>query len=534
MRHLRGLRHASGLLGSLACVALGCGSGSISPTGGDPGAGGDAGPAADGAPGSPIEQPVPLVPSDDNSSGVSVDGNGDLVLDPDETANVFSYIWIANSPDGTVSKIDTTTGNEVGRYRTGPGAPDPSRTTVGLDGDVVVANRGGASAVRIHSQIASCPDVNGNGVVDTSSGPTDIRAWGADECVLWFHQFAGGSLARAAAYDFVIDPDGEITSTVWVGLFNAQKIVRLSAETGDVLAEIDVPGHCPYGLAFDGTDEVFAFDACGARLLRLNTSTLAWTSMPIPGGCAYGITVDPDGRVWTSGGNCVARYDQAVGTWQTVNVGSSNRGLAADGDGSVWIADSNFGVHRLDAATMATLNDIPLSGNDFVGVAVDFHDQIWAVSRGSSLALRIDPVTLATASFPTGTNPYTYSDMTGFQLQNAAPPLGTYVALVEGCGDETQWWTLAWSATTNPGTFVRFRARAGDSINELEARPWAFLAQQPDAMPPVDLIAALEATGAGNSFGAFLQIEIVLGSTAAGLTPVLHSVSVTRSCDLVE
>src|SRR5688572_11796764 len=34
--------------------------------------------------------------------------------------NEFSLIWIANSPEGTVSKIDTMTGVELGRYFTGP------------------------------------------------------------------------------------------------------------------------------------------------------------------------------------------------------------------------------------------------------------------------------------------------------------------------------------------------------------------------------------------------------------------------------
>ena len=524
MRHLIGL--------SAALIAVACGPGSVR----EPGTGTkDAGlTPIDASRSNPDDHLVPLVPTDENSSGVQLDMNGDLVLDPAEAAAIFSFIWISNSPDGTVSKINTETMIEVARYRTGPGGDDPSRTTVGIDGDVVVANRGGSSAVRIHSHIRSCPDVNGNGIIETSTGPADVLPWGADECVLWFHAFPGGSLARAAAYDFAIDPDGAITSTVWIGLFNAEKIVRLSAETGDVLAEVDIPGHCPYGIAYDGEDEVFAYDACGGRLLRMNTTTLAWTSQPIPGGCAYGITVGPDGRVWTSGGGCVSRFDQATNTFQSVSVGSSNRGIAVDGAGSTWVADTNFGVHRLDAVTMAVLSSTPLGTGDNVGMAVDFHGQIWAVSRGSSIAVRIDPATLATVTVATGSNPYTYSDMTGYQLQNAAPPLGTFVALVEACGNETHWFTLAWEATTNPGTFVRFRARAGNSIDEIEAKPWAFIAQQPDALSPADLMTALEATGAGNSFGAFLQIEVVLGSGSADLTPYLHSLVVNGSCFVLE
>ena len=51
------------------------------------------------------------------------------------------YIWIANSAEGTVSKIRTETMVEEGRYLTRPdGAGDPSRTSVSLRGNVAVAN----------------------------------------------------------------------------------------------------------------------------------------------------------------------------------------------------------------------------------------------------------------------------------------------------------------------------------------------------------------------------------------------------------
>lgn len=511
----------------------GCGTGSIM----DPGGGADAGSGGGGADAwaggsadADDSVTVPLAPTEDNSSGVQGDGAGGLVLDPEATATIFAYIWVANSPEGTVSKIDTETGVEVARYRTGPGSPDPSRTTVGLDGDVVVANRGGSSAVRIHSDIASCPDVNGNGAVDTSTGPADVRPWGQDECVLWFHQFPSGSLARAAAFDFLAGPDGELSSSVWIGLFNSNKLVRLNASTGDVITEVNINGYCPYGMAFDGSGDLWVFDACNYTVVHLNTTTLAWNAVNIPGSCAYGITVDPDGRVWTSGGGCVGRYDPVAGTWATRSVGSSNRGLAHDGNGSVWVSDTNFGVHRLDAASMNVLADIPLGSGGFVGMAVDFHKNAWAISQGQSRAYKIDPATHAATNYPTGSSPYTYSDMTGFQLQNAAPPLGLYNAIVEGCGPATQWWDLKWDAQTNPGTFVRFRARAAQTLNELAAKPYVFIAEQPSDVSPADMMAKLEAAAPGGSVGHYLQIEIALGSSNAMITPYLHSVSATKSC----
>src|SRR5690606_10548894 len=90
---------------------------------------------------------------DTNSTG---DGDGDPSGDGDGdpcqagSGDVEGFIWIANSGEGTVSKIDTVTGVELGRYVVRPDSGgSPSRTTVNNRGDVAVANRlGGVTMVR--------------------------------------------------------------------------------------------------------------------------------------------------------------------------------------------------------------------------------------------------------------------------------------------------------------------------------------------------------------------------------------------------
>ena len=50
----------------------------------------------------------------------------------------FSYLWVANSPESTVSKINTRTMQEEGRYLTHPESNgNPSRTSVSIDGNAV-------------------------------------------------------------------------------------------------------------------------------------------------------------------------------------------------------------------------------------------------------------------------------------------------------------------------------------------------------------------------------------------------------------
>src|SRR5438874_478359 len=81
---------------------------------------------------------TPFDTDEDGSRGVVVDG-GQLSLGGTGGAGTAApLIWVANSAEGTLSRIDTRTLVELARYATGPvtgpGTPDPSRTTVGLSG----------------------------------------------------------------------------------------------------------------------------------------------------------------------------------------------------------------------------------------------------------------------------------------------------------------------------------------------------------------------------------------------------------------
>ena len=112
----------------------------------------------------------------------------------------------------------------LARYQTGSGNSDPSRTTVGLGGDVVVADRFGNGATKIASEIGRCVDANKDGKIHTSSGALDVLPWGTDECVLWHVDFPQGAIARAAAYDAQVGPDGDDASTVWIGLYGLMQV----------------------------------------------------------------------------------------------------------------------------------------------------------------------------------------------------------------------------------------------------------------------------------------------------------------------
>ena len=100
----------------------------------------------------------------------------------------FSYIWVANSGQGTISKIDTQTLQEQGRYIVRPdSAGSPSRTSVNLSGDVAVANRMGG-VTKVYADVADCGDTNGMPGLQTSNSATALP-WGTEECVAWYTPF---------------------------------------------------------------------------------------------------------------------------------------------------------------------------------------------------------------------------------------------------------------------------------------------------------------------------------------------------------
>ena len=118
-------------------------------------------------------------------------------LQLNRTLGTYPFIWVAASDRGTVVKVTLARGPSSANIDelpdAGSAAPNPSRTTVGLDGGVWAGNRGDGSVIHVGLFEASqCVDRNGNGKIDTSTGYGDVLAWpnagGADS--------AGGDLDR--------------------------------------------------------------------------------------------------------------------------------------------------------------------------------------------------------------------------------------------------------------------------------------------------------------------------------------------------
>ena len=378
----------------------------------------------------------------------------------DEEDYDFSIIWIANTAEGTVSKIDTVTGTELARYRTGPlteFGPDPSRTSVNLHGDVAVLNRRG-SVTKIATRVEECVDLDGDGQIFTSSGPADIKEWGTDECVLW-HQdvpFAVNSGnannpntfgPRPCAWE-ATEPSETCQTPpprLWIGWYEGPTthravFRRLDGETGQTLDEVAIDNvgddnWGPYGGAMDPDNNFWAVGG-GPVLMRIDGVTLDTKVYPTPGKF-YGITVDADGRPWITGGsdNTLSVFDPVTETF-TKTFGADVpgmpdarlRGIAVDHDGFGWAAGNEpCRLVKFDAAADAIVDsNIALPGcQTVVGVAADAAGFIWVVDRAGNQAFKVDPANGSVVLTVSGlATPYTYSDMTGAGLNLVAFPEG--------------------------------------------------------------------------------------------------------------
>lgn len=402
----------------------------------------------------------------------------------------FSYIWIANSKEGTVSKINTRTMEEEARYKTGPGLdPNPSRTSVNLVADVAVVNRSG-SVIKINVRTEECKDKNGNGTIETSKSGTDILAWGEDECVAWHTQLENAS--RPAAWTSgteVMNPDGEtkfVDPRLWVSAPVPKKstseegtdvvVYKLDDVDGKILEQVTIKNIVSeafmqsfglYGAAVDSKNNFWANTLTvasarnGAKLVKVSNEDIndvELIDVPITQG--YGITVDQEDRIWlgctyevdfegkTIDGGVLQFYDSEAETWGQVDLSDFKdykkwwiRGMMVDAVGELWAAvvagtnetmpGNGSGILRVDTHTGEAIEFIGPEHLEGVkvptGVSIDVDGYVWLVDQHAGpggaaekgRAYRMSPEDDHLYEVIDSLNlPYTYSDMTGFALQN--------------------------------------------------------------------------------------------------------------------
>jgi DNA-binding beta-propeller fold protein YncE len=333
-------------------------------------------------------------------------------------------LWIANSSANTVSRIDTESCQETGRYNI---CTNPSRTAVDLQGNVYIGCRNDGGVTKITGDIARC-DKDGNGIVETATDTdgdgkvtgSEVYAKGEDECVEYI-TYPGGSCQRAVG----VDRD----NYAWVGEWNSKVLRRLHPKTGNVVQTINLPNN-PYGLLVDMQGIIWISGRGGNKLIKVEPKSASVTTLAPDLGCfqPYGIGIDVVRRIWLANCCCenvVYMFDPVTETWTKIAVHSRPRGVAGLDDGRVVVGnDQSDEVAVIDGMKLEVTDYLQTGPNRFpIGVAPDANQYIWAANQNGHSATKFDLAdNSVVCEVPVGISPYTYSDMTGYLLHKFTAP----------------------------------------------------------------------------------------------------------------
>jgi streptogramin lyase len=443
------------------------------------------------------EGPAPFEPT----AELELTSRGELTLGRVE--QTFPTVWVANSAEGTLSRIDAASAVETARYSTG--GTEPSRVVVDWAGDAWVINRAFGetpSVTKIAGSPERCLDRDGDGL-ETSTGPDDVRGL-ADECVL-LHVPVGepGTVARALAIDGDRGLDGISGGDAWIGLHDGEAVLELDGLTGEVLTRIEIPGFQPYSATFDRWGILWMISRDG-YLARIDprTAEAALLEVPLPCYLLYAVAADDQGRLLLTGFSCdrLVTYDPALQRWDTRTSAPSPRGAVFDPTRSrFWVAHTAAGLSevrvaplRLDRAlSLANASVTPL---ETIGITVDALGMVWTASSqgapgGRGVATRLDPESgEVTAQVPVGAAPHVQGDLAGARVRSTLVRRGSATHVFRGCGPgvPTEWVQLHVDAELGGTGRVSLEARhAADEAGVATAafEPVGTLPDQPAPFP---------------------------------------------------
>jgi streptogramin lyase len=443
----------------------------------------------------------PVVPFAAESDAFAVTPAQELTLA--RTARERKFVWVPNTDEGTLSKIDADAAVEVARYRTPGGRP--IRVAVDHRGDAwVLDNPAGARArlSKFSSAPERCIDRDRDGLQTSASASMVLDR---DDCRLL--DVTIGELdddAQALAIDGAQAPDEELAGNAWVGFLRAQRVVAYDGLTGQQLTAAELPKFAAYASSFDPWGVLWLIDRDG-QLARVDplTEPPAVRILQTELACytLESICADPDGQLMFAGFGCesVARYDPRTDHWSDVRVPDllSPRGVALTSR-APWVVYTSGRLAEVarDPLSVGEANDLASDGVmpfESVAVAADSGERLWIVStqggtQGRGLATRFDPtVGKATAQVSVGVGPRGGGDLTGLALgeefvrEASIDHIFAGSCADAGVGTATRWKALHLVAEVGAGGSVQVEVRWAEDADGLAASGFMTVGSFPEA-----------------------------------------------------
>ena len=406
------------------------------------------------------------------------------------------FIYLAVTRRHQVAQLNTDTG--VKNWQVNSYGRSPSRTSVARDGSVWVANRGHSSG----------EDVN-------NPEHSNVVHLGSDGSFICRADITG--LARGLA----IDADGNI----WAGTHTGRRVYKISGTDVDrtlvphrcrVISNYSV-GVAVYGLTVDPDGHVWT--ASSPETVRIRISDGMQTRYANP--WHYGIAPDAAGHIWFGGWggsgpvHAIRRSDGARLDTTERNVTA----VTVHPDGSVW--GSSYGTNELvgiNGTTRARICRVGIpSGTNPHGVAVDRLGRIWVPSRYGGVVNVFDTTCrhLHTYTVDAGQELYSYSDMTGHLLRTFTAPEGLWTQIFDAGYAMPSWDRVEWDATIPADTSVEVSVRGADTEAALAtASPCEWLSPSPAGLAACAAIQGRR----------YLRVQVRLRSTRSGVRPIVHAV----------
>ena len=184
---------------------------------------------------------------------------------------------------------------------------------------------------------------------------------------------------------------GVRSNGAWIADADNGELIHMDPATGEIVSRIPLGG-TPETLAI-GTGSVWVGDAEAGVLYRVDPATDELVGDPVDVGDpvpSMAISIGTE-AVWVVGGSELRMVDLDTSEVTLVDSAPQPRDVAAN-QGTVWVADAELGLLRLDPITGDRVGEpIPVRG--FTGDVYAGIEGIWVADRQDDTILSVDPQT---------------------------------------------------------------------------------------------------------------------------------------------